>query len=347
MSIMKILFLARRFYPLIGGVEKHCFELGRRLTVDGHEVTILTENEKLEFKQQESLEGLRIVRIPIRRREKWKKFEIWFWLIKNINLFKENDVVHCHDVFYWYLPLRFIFPFKKVFTTFHGYEGNKPPTFNKIFQHKLAELLSNGNICIGDFHKRWYKTNPNIVSYGAADNFFKVTSENRYDFCYIGRLSEDTGIMSYLGAVKILKDRGCETKTVVCGDGPQMIEAKEFCLINNLNVKFLGFVDSPEKYLSQAKFAFISRYLAIIEALQQKKLIFAVFDSEIKEDYLKMAPFSKYIIIESVAVELANKIEYYLNNKQEEKEKVDKGFLWAKEQTWEKLANQYLKLWQK
>jgi len=36
-------FLARRFYPEIGGVEKHCLELGKRLVKKGHELTVITE----------------------------------------------------------------------------------------------------------------------------------------------------------------------------------------------------------------------------------------------------------------------------------------------------------------
>lgn len=41
---MKILFFARLFYPHIGGVEKHLFEISTRLTAMGHEVTIVTES---------------------------------------------------------------------------------------------------------------------------------------------------------------------------------------------------------------------------------------------------------------------------------------------------------------
>ncbi|HEX8932546.1 MAG TPA: glycosyltransferase, partial [Patescibacteria group bacterium] len=40
---MKILFLARRFYPDIGGVEKHVLEISKRLAAIGHEVTVVAE----------------------------------------------------------------------------------------------------------------------------------------------------------------------------------------------------------------------------------------------------------------------------------------------------------------
>jgi hypothetical protein len=51
----------------------------------------------------------------------------------NRDLIKEADIIHCHDVFFWYLPFRFLFPQKKVYIPFHGYEGNNPPNKRKIF----------------------------------------------------------------------------------------------------------------------------------------------------------------------------------------------------------------------
>ena len=52
--------------------------------------------------------------------------------------------------------------------TFHGYEGFEAPNWKQIFWHKLAAWLTKGNICIGDFHKKWYGVKPDFVSYGAA-----------------------------------------------------------------------------------------------------------------------------------------------------------------------------------
>ena len=40
---MTIVFLARRFYPLIGGVEKHVMEISKRLVAAGHRVIVVTE----------------------------------------------------------------------------------------------------------------------------------------------------------------------------------------------------------------------------------------------------------------------------------------------------------------
>ena len=118
---MKILFFSRLFYPHIGGVEKHVLEISRLLIKKGHKVCIITEKYENNLKSQEVIEGIDVYRIDIKNKS--KKLSVWSWLFKNVNLIKDADVVHCHDVFFWYLPFRFLFPFKKVYTTFHGYES--------------------------------------------------------------------------------------------------------------------------------------------------------------------------------------------------------------------------------
>lgn len=384
---MNILFLTRRFWPEIGGVEKHCLEVGKRLVESGHEVVVVTEThsnlkfEILNFKSISKYKNIKINRIPITLGEKQKKFQIWKWLWKNRNLIKEADIVHCHDVFYWYLPFRFLYPKKKVFVTFHGYEGNLPPNKRKIFMHRLAAKLTDGSIAIGDWHEKWYGVKADAVSYGAVgkgslDRLGMTEklngilrgktpqNDNTYDFCFVGRLAKDTGIMVYLETVRILKEKGTSRQArsinqkarrinqnarsislVVCGDGPLFEEAKRFSEDNKLEVKFEGFVEEVGRFVSQSKFVFVSRYLGILESLVAKKLIFAVYDSPIKEDYLRMAPFAPMIIIENNPEKLAEKVEYFIDHQKEADELIKKGYNWARNQSWEKMTDAYLKLW--
>src|SRR3989344_872420 len=115
---MKIVFLARRFYPDIGGVEKHVYEISKRLIKKGHKVTVITQSEG----DKDELDGIRIVRIDKASKNSSEKLHIWKWMLSNRKLFTEANVVHSHDVFFWYLPLKLLFPSKKSFITFHGYE---------------------------------------------------------------------------------------------------------------------------------------------------------------------------------------------------------------------------------
>lgn len=142
---MNILFLSRYKWPRVGGVERHIEMLSRELKKRGHVIKILTEEEV--------------------GKEKWG---IWQNIWKYKEMFDWADVVHIHDVYFWVFFLRPFYWHKKFFMTFHGYEGSDAPKLKQILWHRIAALFTNGNICIGDFHVKWYGVKPDFVSYGAA-----------------------------------------------------------------------------------------------------------------------------------------------------------------------------------
>lgn len=395
---MKIVFLTRRFYPDIGGVEKHVLKLSQELLKQGFQIEIVTEspsttettfnssqetektslnsNKQSRYKSDKktdkqfiydksikttylnimdenrghyqesinppaSMNGFIIVhRLRRVKNNRIKKFYIWKSLWRNREIFKNSDIIHCHDVFYWYLPFRFLYPYKKVFTTFHGYESYPIPLGNKIVR-KLSEKLSYGNICIGDFVAKWYGTKPTYVSYGAVDildnKHFKSTFK-KDSALFIGRTDEQTGILEYVEAVEIIRKKYPNFEFVVIGDGKYRKDIKH-------KVVTKGFLEKPEQYLEQFHFAFVSRYLSILEAMYAKRLVFAIYDNPIKEDYLKMSPFSKYIVIVKNSDELAKKVTYYLEFPEEEKQLVNNAFLWVKNNSWQALAKLYIDLW--
>lgn len=338
---MNILFFSRLFYPHIGGVEKHVMEIGKLLVEKGHRVFIFTEKYEKNLKEKENIEGIEIFRIDIGEDDWFKKFRIWKKIWRHSKLIREADIVHCHDVFYWYLPLRFLFPLKKVFTTFHGYE--KYPLKSKdILIHKISEKLSMGNICIGDFMKKWYGTKPNYVTYGAVEiSNLKSQISNKVkkeSAVFIGRLDEQTGIKTYVDAVKQIRKKIPNFQLKIIGDGKYRNEIeKDFAVV--------GFLKNPEKYLTKYNFAFVSRYLSILEAMAVRKLVFAVYDNPLKEDYLRMAPFSKYIIIVSSVPELVSKVIFYFDNLKIKEEMVESAYAWVRKLSWEEMTDTYLKLW--
>jgi len=338
---MNILFLVRKFYPDIGGVEKHVFEISKRLTTLGHKVTIISEGKmSKDILNFEKFFRIKVIKIDAGKNEKKKKFIIWKWFWKNRNLINEADLIHCHDVFYWYLPFRFLYFKKPIFTTFHGYE-EYPVRKSAVLVRKISEKLSWGNICIGDFIKKWYGTKPSFISYGAVDivkGKDQKTEGNKKSAVFIGRLDEQTGILTYAKAVKAIKKKYSEFKFLIVGDG-------KYRKIVSKTGKVIGWQKNPEKYFKNYRFAFVSRYLSILEAFAAKKLVFAVYDNAIKRDYLKMAPFAKLMIIENNAENLAARVEEFLNSPQKEKKMVDNAYAWVKKQTWEGMVNLYLKLW--
>lgn len=346
---MTILFLSRLFYPHIGGVEKHVMELSNRLIAKGHKVIVITEElqDNTTVKDNAFKEGIEIYRIPVGPQNKTKKLRIWFWLLKNRQLIKKSDVIHCHDVFFWYLPFRFLYPRKPVFTTFHGYESY-PVSRKAIIIRKISEKLSFGNICIGDFIKKWYGTRPDFVSYGAV-SVLNISSRKSYvlnpksyihSALFFGRLDEQTGIRAYNETFKKLRKKYPKFELLVVGDGP-------YRNLIDKHAEIIGFQKNPEKYFKDHHFAFVSRYLSILEAMAAKRLVFALYNNPVKEDYLKMAPFAKFIIIENNAQSLTDQVEKIINNPKIEQEMVEGAYKWAKKQTWEEMARIYTSLWKK
>ncbi|MEK7571952.1 MAG: glycosyltransferase family 4 protein [Patescibacteria group bacterium] len=336
---MSILFFCRRFYPQIGGVEKHVLELSKQLLQRGHQVSVITESFS-GAKQQETISGIQVYRIPVRKEGRSKKFYLWSYLLKKRELIQKADLVHCHDVFFWYLPFRFLYPEKPVYTTFHGYESY-PIKKKAILIRKLSEKLSWGNICIGDFITKWYGTKPTFVSYGAvnlANNKRQIAKVKSSSAVFIGRLDEQTGIREYLNAFNLVKKQIPGFTMLVVGDGKErkLVEKK---------TNVLGFKKDPERYFAPYHFAFVSRYLSILEAFAAKRLVFALYDNPVKEDYLRLAPFADTIVIAKNAQELAEKVLYYLKHPEKEKKLISKSFTWVGKQTWENMAELYLNLW--
>jgi len=361
---MTILFLSRLFYPHIGGVEKHVFEISKILVSKGHKVVVISEQPQASHNNSYQsnassatpvgkLKNLESYNINSGKGDWFKKFRIWRQLWKHRSLIRSADVVHCHDVFFWYLPFRFLFPSKKVYTTFHGYEGNYIPNKRSIFMHKLSEKLSYGNICVGDFLKKWYGTKPTFVTYGAVD-FQKINKYKTENFknnniknkvIFFGRLENETGIMKYVEALKILKKRGINLELDVYGEGSLKEAVNKYKKVNNLEINLKGFIMNIESVLNNYEYVFCSRYLSILESMAFRKPIFAEYENVIKKDYLQMAPFAKYISISKDASEIAQEVEDNLSGKN--KLQVDAAYNWVKTETWDKMVNTYLKLWSK
>ena len=155
---------------------------------------------------------------------------------------------------------------------------------------------------------------------------------------FFGRLDEQTGIKTYNKAFVLLKKKYSKFRLLVVGDGryKKHIDQK---------AKVVGFQKNPEKYFATYRFAFVSRYLSILEAIAAKRLVFAVYDNPIKEDYLRMSPFAQFIILAKDHKDLSRKVSFFLSHPELEEKIVKKAYAWAKKQTWNEMTKNYVKLW--
>lgn len=272
---MKILFLTHYFFPHIGGVEKHTLEVARILGQRGNDVTVLTEKYKPNLKDEEVVDGVKVKRFSYIHSKFLGLISIWLWIWKNRSIVNSSELVHCHDVFIWYLPFRFIFSGKKVFTTLHGWEGFWPIPLINIFQKRIAARLSRGTIAVGGYIEKFYGLKAHKILYGGTLEYkdLKLNEKVANSVVFLGRLEKDTGVLEFLKRLDHFKYRN----VVFIGDGPLRNVCKKYGRV-------LGFRD-PAPYLRKSEYCVPGGYLSYIEAKQFGCKILTYSDSPLKKEY--------------------------------------------------------------
>lgn len=338
---MKVTHLTHYYWPHIGGVEKHLGLLATQLAKDGIETVVLTKKYETKLLKEEEHEAAKIYRFETLDASPFMhKLSVWWGIITLHKHLFDADVIHIHDVFWWLIPL---VPFlllseKKMYITFHGYEGNEVPNWKQKMWHKMAESLTRGNLCIGGFHQKNYGVNPTITSFGATKKI-KSAQHKKNAAIFVGRLELDNGFLEYVRALALLKERGEKWSLDVYGEGSQLKEAKKIVNENKLKVTFHGFDPEAASYIPKYSVAFVSRYLAILEALSARVPVVAHYDTSIKRDYLLLdTPFADWISVAHSAEVIANSLSTLKPISKEARD-------WVDAQTWKKMADTYQRLW--
>lgn len=351
---MHIVFFSRRAWPSIGGVEKHLYHVCEALKeLDSSlKISVITEQSEQNLSLEEQHKGVNYYRFTLARNPDnpehiLTKKSVAAGMKELIPIIREADVLHVHDVFFWLLP---IYPFifsKKIFVTFHGYEIPGPPNWKQQFWHRLAAFLSRGNICIGGFHPKWYGVKPTITSFGAVSLSGKISDKNikklfsKKKIVYVGRLDSDNAVWEYLKSLAVLhQQKKLQFTLDVIGDGAEKKELEAFVQKNNLPIRFLGQQQvSPETY-AEYDLSLGTGYLSVLESLSAGVPVVATYITELKKDYFEQTPFAQWIKIVSPE-NLQHSIELAMKPLPLEAQE------WAQQQTWQKLARQYVELWQR
>jgi len=267
----------------------------------------------------------------------------------NIKSILQYDVIHFHDYDTFCSYGLLVYPIlklfrRKIFITFHGWEGDVPPKKSVVFKRRLIAKLTTANISIGHFIEKWYGTKADIVSYGGV---YKVDiTQNREDYIlFIGRLADDTGIFDYVKAWEEVSQNN-DLDFVICGDGTLRQEIEEYIRKHNIKrVLFKGFVSDVNIYIKDAKVIFTAGYLGILEAFSYKKNVIATYDNELKKDYLQMIPNHEkmmWVVDNKVKNIVSVFNETIINNAKKEI-----AYNYSLDNSWEKVKKDYYKLWRK
>ncbi len=138
---MRILIISYDFYPNIGGVAAHAFNLSRFLAKLGHEVFVFTLRYKRSDPSREQVQGVRIYRFLVPNAGKLRG--IFFMLQVApfaffFSLGRKLDVVHSHNILPDAFASRFCLTRKKIFT-------NHTSQFLELFtfsRRRLARFLA-------------------------------------------------------------------------------------------------------------------------------------------------------------------------------------------------------------
>ena len=96
--------------------------------------------------------------------------------------------------------------------------------------------------------------------------------------------------------------------------------------------------DDPHRY----------RYLkAQVEAMVQRKPVFALYNNDLRRDYLLMIPHAtEMMVVAGSAAELAAQIRRLRSSPELADPLVERAYAWASAQTWQSVAHTYLNLYQ-
>lgn len=332
-NINKLLIIAPSYYPNSGGVEGHIRCVSKAIANRGYKMTILVRYNR-DIPRRQTVDGIDVRRLP----KKDSIIPMALWCFVHLSTLRRVRAVHTHDYFPW--ALRRLFHKKPWVHTFHGYEGY-PLRSDAIESRKRVRAEVPYCVGVGRFIEKWYGTKCDYYTYGAVDlkKFSSGIGNGRtWDYIFYGRLEGDTGFRAYVEAFRVLSSSNPTLSMVVVGDGSLRVWAEEYTQKYSLNIELVGTKPSVVDFLARSRVAFVSGYLGIIEAGALKKPIVAYYGTPIKKDYLLMHPMVKNMQVAGSPKELASMADEVYNRPAKHTEAM---YNWAREQTWERIAEEY------
>ncbi len=353
---MDILFLTPRFYPDVGGVERHLLGVCRVLAARGHRITVLTSGGDGSPKQ-EQFQGLTIVRFNPPRAAKSKSilvrafsiFLTWPRIFGALKGIRAPRAVHGHDSAFlaWLFPVWLRFHGGARYVTFHGIEGDKVPAWAPIYRG-LSARVAKGIICVGDFMARWYGGECTAVTYGASEGaLIPPEAEGRSEaLIYVGRLEPYNPLLECLtGMAQLAKDHEALPWDLY-GIGVLDEPLRSLADAAGVPISLKGVTHEPEREYPRYAFAIAGGYLSVLEAIRAGCSVIAYARSELRCDYYKSHPcLAKGLVVVQTPEEFATAIHRLRDNHRGRAEAVRRGQRLVAEMTWEALADTYEGIW--
>jgi len=342
----RVLMMAQRYKPYIGGVEKHIEQISETLAERNFEVSILTPMPNPSFPEYEKIGTTEIIRFP--KNFERNPFMLLRWFTSRKEKLSKYQIIHCHDfmpILFWATPFRMVLPARPIFATFHGYEWDPVPAHFK-YARKVAELLIRGSLCIGSFIGKIYGTKCNASPLGAVARTTKKANGDHHAI-YVGRLEPDTPIRGYLEALATVVDEySLDFDFTVCGDGSLREELETYCKDNRISARFLGNVRNPTQYYLNADIAFAGGFLSILEAMSYGLPVIAYSGTYLKNQYYRsVLSTGGNISIQRTTTGIAREIRRLMESQTLYDHISENAISFAKKNDWNRMADLYEQLW--
>ena len=239
----KILYVVNSINFLIS----HRYEVCQSVQDDGDSVLIICGNEELKDEYILQAKNLNFVQINFNRLEK-NPIKILASIIKIIKIISEfqPNVVHTVSPLGNLMGgLGSIF-FSKIHLisaisgrgTLYIRKNASTKLMKKLFSiceyiylnKKKSSTITQNSVDYYEVRKKQFSKKNNEIIFGSGVNlskFYPKSNNKIYDFCFIGRLTEDKGIVDFIKASEIAFDYNKDLKFLILGEMPT--ENKKLC----------------------------------------------------------------------------------------------------------------------
>jgi glycosyltransferase involved in cell wall biosynthesis len=231
---LKVLFVTPRYFPFIGGVENHVYQVARRLRAGGDDVTVLTTDPDGRLQPEEVHEGVQIQRVRA-----WPRKSDFYFAPEIRNVIRERhwDIVHLQSYHTLVAPLAMQAAWQAhipYIVTFHG-GGHSSKLRNRArgFQRRMMRpLFAHASAFIATAHfeideysrelnlpKDCFVYIPNGADIGENTRSRSWQPVGR-QIISVGRLEQYKGHQRILAAMPFVLEKHPDARLRIAGDGP-------------------------------------------------------------------------------------------------------------------------------
>ena len=310
-SNLNVLMVATRYFPYMGGVETHVYEVGRRLAGRGISITILTTvpyTSATPLPKEEEVEGMRIIRVRA-----WPPQRDYCIAPEMFSRIKHGawNLVHCQGCHTFVPPLAMLaakeakIPYVVTFHT-GGHSSGFRNRIRGIQWKLLRPLLANASKLIGvsrfeaDYFRnllhlpaKQFAVIPNGATLPDLTQLPSSISAQTL-IVSVGRLERYKGHQHLITALPKIREWRCDVRLLILGTGPYEAALRELArkigVAEYVEIRAIPASDrqAMAEILSQASLVvLLSEYeahpVAVMEALALQRPVLVADTSGLRE----------------------------------------------------------------